>query len=443
MYNVRVYQRTFTSPGPWPLNPVVQTGGAFAFIFLRATARALTLCCSSLPRSAIPPHSHPAAASETAAQACSEASGYAFNLSLAMHSVRTTRLQLMPSVYFFGAPKAGTTSLLDWVMRMPRTFCILTDGVRARESNLWCHLANPNPDAALLRWVQMVLWSHLNAACASGSLGVDKSPGYMAVPAVPSLMRCVLGESLMQRNRFIAVLREPVARLLSQYNHMCVSHSFCAGFGGSAADFGRWVDQGLNNVRQRCPALFLQSPLLCKEHIGICEEKLVEAAWRAWRSCHTLYDDWGRLWADPAAALSVGLYATHLFNWLRFVRRSQVLIISSDALFGSSNAAQPLLLSEIVSFSTRGLNVSANETVRALPHSNDHASNEKHRHQEPAAVAAASALTSIKCETKRALDGFYRPFEPMIATIVKRSEAPAEQLRVRWHGGWREFVKCV
>ena len=110
-----------------------------------------------------------------------------------------------PQLFVVGAPRAGTSSLWDYLDQHPEIFMS-----RLKEPHYFGDfkpdfLPSVRDEASYLR---------LFAGAADGQLLGEASPTYLADPVVPAAIAGVSPEA-----RIVAVLREPVARAHSDYWH--------------------------------------------------------------------------------------------------------------------------------------------------------------------------------------------------------------------------------
>jgi hypothetical protein len=115
----------------------------------------------------------------------------------------TRHYRELPAAVVIGAQKAGTTQLYSYVTTHPRVF-----PASRKEVNYFS--ANANRPVEWYR-SQFPLRRSLAAV---GGLSIDASPSYMPVPYALRTMRNVLPEA-----KVIAILRDPVSRAFSHYQH--------------------------------------------------------------------------------------------------------------------------------------------------------------------------------------------------------------------------------
>ena len=109
-------------------------------------------------------------------------------------------LGALPNALIIGAPKCGTTSLFEYLAQHPNA-C----GSRVKELRYFDHRWNLN----------RVRWYQANFAAASQHLvRYEATPGYLLHPEVPARVR-----SLLPAAQLIVMLREPVSRAYSYWNH--------------------------------------------------------------------------------------------------------------------------------------------------------------------------------------------------------------------------------
>ena len=108
---------------------------------------------------------------------------------------------VLPTVLLIGAPKSGTTSLLAYLEAFPQ---------------LWRH---PRKELHFLdgRWAWGEDWYRLqfpSAGRLAGRLAIEATPDYLQDPEAPGR-----AAALMPEARLIVVLREPLRRALSWFQH--------------------------------------------------------------------------------------------------------------------------------------------------------------------------------------------------------------------------------
>ncbi|HUE72498.1 MAG TPA: sulfotransferase domain-containing protein [Pirellulaceae bacterium] len=120
----------------------------------------------------------------------------------------TQELRQLPSLVIVGAQKAGTTQLYTHLLKHPRLF-----GACQKELEYFSkHHRRP------LAWYRSqfpLAWR----VSAVGGHSVDASPSYLCVPAALHRLHTALPQA-----RVIAILRDPVSRAFSGYQHSKTRH---------------------------------------------------------------------------------------------------------------------------------------------------------------------------------------------------------------------------
>jgi hypothetical protein len=125
------------------------------------------------------------------------------SLAPATWRLATRQYRELPSVVVIGAQKAGTTQLYSYVTTHPRVF----PAARKEVNYFSAHVDRP------VEWYRSQFPLRRSLAAVRG-LSIDASPSYMPVPHALHAMRTVLPEA-----KIIAILRDPVSRAFSHYQH--------------------------------------------------------------------------------------------------------------------------------------------------------------------------------------------------------------------------------
>jgi hypothetical protein len=115
----------------------------------------------------------------------------------------TQEFRQLPGVVIVGAQKAGTTQLHAYLVKHPRLF-----GAWKKEVDYFSKRSGRS-----IKWYRSNFPLGRRIAAAAG-MTVDASPSYLPTPAALRKMQGVLPDA-----RIIAVLRDPVARAFSHYQH--------------------------------------------------------------------------------------------------------------------------------------------------------------------------------------------------------------------------------
>lgn len=190
----------------------------------------------------------------------------------------TGSLRGLPSVLIIGAQKGGTTSLFNYLVQHPEVLPSLRKEV---------HYFDFNYDRDVNWYRAHFPYTH---QLRRGALSLDASPYYLVHPLVPQRVA-----QLLPNAKLVAVLRNPVDRALSHYQH---------------------------EVRGgREPLSFVEAIERERERLGGEEERL--------RNDPSYYSYSHHRYSYTLR----GLYVEQLRRWTEHFPRSQLLILQSEALF--------------------------------------------------------------------------------------------------------------
>ena len=196
--------------------------------------------------------------------------------------VITTRLRGLPDFVIIGAQKSGTTSLYDFVIKHPAIASASTKEVEYfsmwhKHGDLWYRSNFPT---SLLRYY---FYKKTKQKLLSG----EASPNYLFYPTVPSRMKAILPDI-----KLIVILRNPVDRAYSHYNHKVRQNNEMLSF-----------EKAIELEEERCAGE--------KERL-IKDPDFVPNHYR-----HHSY-------------LARGVYADQLENWFRHYSKKQFLILTTE-----------------------------------------------------------------------------------------------------------------
>jgi hypothetical protein len=200
----------------------------------------------------------------------------------------TGPLRGLPSVLIIGTQKGGTTSLFNYMVRHPAVLAPLTKEIHYFD----------------LHYAQGITWYRgrfpYTRQLRRGALTLDASPYYLMHPLVPER-----AARLLPQVKLIAVLRNPIDRALSHYQHE--------------------VRAGREPLAL-ADALGQEADRLAGE-----EERLrSDPGYYSWN--HHRYSYTRR-----------GLYLEQLRRWLQHFPREQLLVLQSEWLFRDPAAASALV----------------------------------------------------------------------------------------------------
>jgi hypothetical protein len=200
----------------------------------------------------------------------------------------TAPLRGLPSALIIGAQRSGTTSLFNYLVQHPDVLPPLGKEI---------HYFDFHYARGVSYYRGRFPYSHL---LRRGALTVDATPYYLAHPLVPER-----AAQLLPHAKLIAVLRNPVDRALSHYQHEV---------------------RGGRETLSFAEAIERESERLAGE-----EERIRrEPGYYSWNHHRYSY-------------LRRGLYLEQLRRWLQYFPRSQLLVLQSEWLFRDPPAAMAVL----------------------------------------------------------------------------------------------------
>lgn len=196
----------------------------------------------------------------------------------------TAPLRGLPSALIIGAQRSGTTSLFNYLVQHPDVLPPIGKEI---------HYFDFNYARGVKYYRGRFPYSH---RLRRGALTLDATPYYLAHPLVPER-----AARLLPQVKLIAVLRNPVDRALSHYQHEIRE-------GRETLSFAEAIEK--------------ESERLAGE-----EERLRnEPGYYSWNHRRFSY-------------LRRGLYMEQLRRWLQYFPRSQLLVLQSEWLFRDPPAA--------------------------------------------------------------------------------------------------------
>ena len=143
-------------------------------------------------------------------------------------------LHCLPSLLIVGAMKSGTGTMMKWLNEHPRLQSGLGDGNK-NEVHFFPHetpAVETDPSSSSCAWMQYIQhFAVTDEAKSSGNrevpLTFDKSPDYMRSSAALEQIHHMLPSA-----KILALLREPVRRTISAFNHNCKHQRYGVRRGG-------------------------------------------------------------------------------------------------------------------------------------------------------------------------------------------------------------------
>ena len=257
----------------------------------------------------------------------------------------------------------------------------------------------------------------------------------------------------LARLRIVAVLREPIGRLRSQFDHFCVARADpeCSWLIPSRrplnrSDFGRWASRLEAVADKTCRRLWTLPPVVSSaadaaeerasqsvaESRRASQTRVLQWVHRArleWLGCSHLFD-WRQIWANQA--LAIGLYAVQLLHWGHVLgRQARLLVLNHEQLV--QEATQGAALRHIAAH--LGVRPPEGEELRLKvlnPRSTDGDT-----------AQGASSATEMPCSLRDRLTERYQPFTRALPAVVLKVAPRGETLEQHESSmTWRIHPRC-
>lgn len=200
----------------------------------------------------------------------------------------------LPTVQLIGAQKAGTSAIADWLFQ-DGGFC----RPKVFDGEPWYYGKEVHFFDLYERYRRGVGF-YAQRFPQDGSLTLDATPDSLPFPNRVFSTYKAAGNDSVNTLKIIVVLRDPLMRELSLYNHLAFD---CRNL--DASERNEWHDQVLQNGRE----------------IMSFDQFVVE------RSIPALHQDSG-----PGQSTRHSLYGKHLSAWFELFDRRQILVLSYEEL---------------------------------------------------------------------------------------------------------------
>ena len=302
----------------------------------------------------------------------------------------------MPYFFIAGFPKSGTTSLHTALRQMPQIV-----GPTNKEPHWWtrAHLGDTTDLHHHLQQTVLKYFSYFTPA----SKAIKYNPSVVTYDGSQSILwdsnffgkrhrdYCampVLLSRILPRVKFIVLMRNPVSRLYSMFMYQCserygpnVSNWPNIALGKNPADFfHKKVEEAIDGFNK------------CLEHQSLYE-------------CVSEYRFFESKCSGVGAKLIVSIYYIHLKKWLQFYKKEQFLFLKTEDLETRSE----VVLSNVTNF--LGLNPVSSAVARELLA-------ERVNQNDLKAQGNSSLALSMREDTRKLLEDFYRPYNVQLARLV-------------------------
>jgi len=244
---------------------------------------------------------------------------------------------VLPNVLLIGGQKSGTTALAEWLsdsegVCLPRLFPGEPEHF-AKEVQFF-----DRPD----RYQGgIAFWARRFEHCRNLTLSMDATPNYLPFADRVQAVYDRLGEDARYSVRILLVLRDPVARELSLYNHKANLYRS----GQSAAQEKFWSNVIRKDDGQLMPFReFVEQTTLRRMSRGLCDGQKIHRM-----QCY-------------------GMYARHLAKWMESFGHEQILVLSYEEMVENSAGFQRRVRSFLGLL--EGRNGNGNGGGETIPHRN-------------------------------------------------------------------------
>ena len=226
------------------------------------------------------------------------------------------------------------------------------------------------------------------------TLYADSSSTYLAHPLSPVRIRAFVAPCLLPAVKIVAILREPISRDLSRFNHQ-------------ASNLIRGKFRNLGGCFLELAKRF--SPFLpTYEEVAACETG-------KWDECIDSSSSTDRNALFEAASTCVsrlvtGMYAPQIQRWLAVWPGNQVLVLDFHKIVQSSAMIPGML---------KWLGLPPSHSEPHWPHANEESYPDK--------------VTTIDCTTRRSLDKVFSPFNEMLYSLLATHNLTTEFGKVHFH----------
>lgn len=262
-----------------------------------------------------------------------------------------------PDYFIIGVQKGSSSSLYNWLTQHPQ---ICKDGLTEK------HFFNTQ------KWrLGASFYNSLFSSCANDSLTIDATPVF-GIESVPARLHSSYTPASLQRMKFILILREPITREFSYYQHRL--HSCFEYTQGTIEEYDRqFARVSCQMIRATFGSTATFSPVTFREYNarGFLNKRDSE-------------------------------YVTHLRNWLSVVHRSQLLILNMDTLLVNETDTMNRLMKFL------GLRVSSNNINTSLLNDNN----------------SSLVEATLDCETYDKLKSYYDIHNAGLLALINSPDKP-------------------
>lgn len=299
-----------------------------------------------------------------------------------------------PLMYVLGAQKSGTTSMFDQMV--DQGACGYGSG-NGKEAHFFDTKWRPNTDPT--KYIKQYGGGH-NHRC-EGNLYLDATPDYIRHWFAPQRMKDMIPVQLQPKIKMLIMLREPIARDLSYYNHMLSNHM--TGFQKMSA----------GSAESMCSESFLsyaEEPDTAPTYT-----EYVECELAIWNQCvedakktpdATSYETCQNLKREQKGGetdltfLTSGMYSEQIERWKASWPRHQMLVVQMEDLLQNTQERFSTIY-KFFDFPAPPVSVLPNNNVQDYDFT----------------------VTEIDCPTKNKLKEIYEPYNRRLYRMLKEDQA--------------------
>ncbi len=219
----------------------------------------------------------------------------------------------MPDIFIIGTMKGGTTSLEELLSKHDQ-ICF---GEFQEKHYFDGQMKKPD---------------YINSfgSCKGSQLTLDKTPSYIRTPSAPKKIKESYSPEELAKKRFILILRDPVARMYSEYG---MAIRYCEGL--------FYHDHHTEEERSMIKAKHLNASKHTKQANGrlekdairfkMCNKVTTKSIQRINAMNNVKFISF-KQWLESAKHISAGQYLSEIQNWTKVLPRSQLLILQFNTL---------------------------------------------------------------------------------------------------------------
>jgi hypothetical protein len=298
-----------------------------------------------------------------------------------------------PHMYILGAQKSGTTSMFDQMT--DQGACGAGSGT-GKEGHFFD--TKWRPGMGIDKYIKTYGGGH-NHRC-DGDYYIDATPDYIRHWFAPQRMKDFIPAIQQPKLTFLVMLREPIARDLSYYNHMLSNH--LAGHQRMSAGAGQDVcsPDYLNYAATEGTAPTYTEHVACEMTIwDQCVADSKKSSISAYEACQNMEREL-KGGETGLTFLSSGMYSEQINRWKVYWPRHQMLVVQMEDLLANTLDYMTTVY-KFMGFPAPPMGVLPNDNVQDYPFT----------------------VTEIDCPTKNKLKEVFEPYNNRLYKMLKEDQA--------------------